>query len=112
MGVVPEFQQLHLLQGDAQQPDVLRHRHVVGPFGGLGAAAVAVSTAAGGLLQGVGKPEPLRENLSGCWSRRIDVTHRLVFRVEGSVYPADRGADAAAALRQRLRRLLTPLVHA
>ena len=29
---------------------------------------------------GMGKPEPLRENLSGYWSRRIDDTHRLVYR--------------------------------
>jgi toxin YoeB len=28
---------------------------------------------------GIGKPEPLRENLSGFWSRRIDDTHRLVY---------------------------------
>lgn len=27
--------------------------------------------------------EPLRENPSGCWSRRIDDEHRLVYRVEG-----------------------------
>lgn len=26
--------------------------------------------------EGIGKPEPLRENLSGCWSRRIDETSR------------------------------------
>ena len=32
---------------------------------------------------GIGKPEPLRENLSGCWSRRIDDEHRLVYRLEG-----------------------------
>ena len=31
---------------------------------------------------GIGKPEPLRENLSGYWSRRIDDTHRLVYAVE------------------------------
>jgi len=29
---------------------------------------------------GIGKPEPLRESLSGYWSRRIDDTHRLVYR--------------------------------
>jgi toxin YoeB len=29
---------------------------------------------------GIGKPEPLRGNLSGYWSRRIDATHRLVYR--------------------------------
>ncbi|MBO5046873.1 MAG: Txe/YoeB family addiction module toxin [Clostridia bacterium] len=30
---------------------------------------------------GLGKPEPLKGNLSGFWSRRIDDTHRLVYRV-------------------------------
>ena len=30
---------------------------------------------------GLGKPEPLKENLSGWWSRRIDDTHRIVYRV-------------------------------
>jgi len=33
-------------------------------------------------FQGVGKPEPLRENLSGFWSRRIDDTNRLVYAVD------------------------------
>jgi Txe/YoeB family toxin of toxin-antitoxin system len=31
---------------------------------------------------GIGKPEPLRENLTGYWSRRIDDTNRLVYAVE------------------------------
>jgi toxin YoeB len=30
---------------------------------------------------GVGKPEPLKAELSGCWSRRIDPEHRLVYQV-------------------------------
>lgn len=30
---------------------------------------------------GIGKPEPLKENLSGYWSRRIDETNRLVYRI-------------------------------
>ncbi len=34
-------------------------------------------------FSGIGKPEPLKENLSGFWSRRIDDTHRLVYVVEG-----------------------------
>lgn len=33
-------------------------------------------------FEGVGKPEPLRENLAGFWSRRIDDTNRLVYGVE------------------------------
>ncbi|MBZ2188785.1 Txe/YoeB family addiction module toxin [Alcanivorax sp. JB21] len=33
-------------------------------------------------FEGIGKPEPLRENLSGFWSRRIDDTHRLVYAVD------------------------------
>lgn len=32
-------------------------------------------------FRGIGKPEPLRGELSGFWSRRIDDTHRLVYRV-------------------------------
>lgn len=30
---------------------------------------------------GIGKPEPLKANLSGWWSRRITGEHRLVYRV-------------------------------
>ena len=33
---------------------------------------------------GVGKPEPLRGELSGRWSRRIDSEHRLTYRVTDS----------------------------
>ncbi|WP_037405919.1 Txe/YoeB family addiction module toxin [Snodgrassella communis] len=31
--------------------------------------------------KGIGKPEALRENLSGFWSRRIDDKNRLVYRI-------------------------------
>jgi len=34
---------------------------------------------------GSGKPERLRGDLSGCWSRRIDHEHRLVYTIEGGV---------------------------
>ena len=34
-------------------------------------------------FSGIGKPEPLKENLKGFWSRRIDKTHRLIYKVEG-----------------------------
>lgn len=35
---------------------------------------------------GIGKPEPLRENLSGWWSRRIDDSNRTVYRIrEGRI---------------------------
>lgn len=30
---------------------------------------------------GIGKPEPLKGNLSGLWSRRIDEYNRLVYRI-------------------------------
>ena len=32
-------------------------------------------------FDGIGKPEPLKHNLSGLWSRRIDKTNRLVYEV-------------------------------
>lgn len=38
-----------------------------------------------GSFDGLGKPEPLKEDLSGFWSRRIDDTNRLVYRVQGEV---------------------------
>jgi toxin YoeB len=31
---------------------------------------------------GRGKPEPLKHELAGCWSRRIDSEHRLVYEVQ------------------------------
>jgi toxin YoeB len=31
--------------------------------------------------QGAGQPEPLKHELAGCWSRRINQEHRLVYQV-------------------------------
>lgn len=36
-------------------------------------------------FEGIGKPEPLKGNLTGFWSRRIDEEHRLVYVVEDSI---------------------------
>lgn len=33
-------------------------------------------------FEGIGKPEPLKENLTGFWSRRIDDTNRLVYAID------------------------------
>ena len=33
-------------------------------------------------FEGKGKPEPLKFDLAGLWSRRIDQEHRLVYKVE------------------------------
>jgi toxin YoeB len=33
-------------------------------------------------FRGAGKPEPLKHELKGCWSRRIDQEHRLVYEVQ------------------------------
>ncbi|WP_433598435.1 Txe/YoeB family addiction module toxin [Nocardia sp. CA-135953] len=32
--------------------------------------------------EGIGKPEPLRHNLSGLWSRRITGEHRIVYKID------------------------------
>jgi len=38
-------------------------------------------------FRGIGKPEPLKHDLSGYWSRRITDEHRLVYKVEkGTVF--------------------------
>lgn len=36
-------------------------------------------------FDGIGKPEPLKENLNGFWSRRIDDVNRLIYRIHGDV---------------------------
>jgi len=35
-------------------------------------------------FQGLGKPEPLKHELAGCWSRRITPAHRLVYKVSAA----------------------------
>ena len=45
---------------------------------------IARATAAGSPHEGIGKPEPLKGELSGWWSRRITDEHRLVYTVDGS----------------------------
>ena len=32
-------------------------------------------------FEGIGKPEPLKHNLTGCWSRRINQEHRIVYEL-------------------------------
>lgn len=34
--------------------------------------------------EGIGKPEPLKFDLAGLWSRRIDLEHRLVYCIDGT----------------------------
>lgn len=45
-------------------------------------------------FRGIGKPEPLRDTLSGWWSRRIDGEHRMVYRIAG------KGEDQVAEIMQ------------
>ena len=39
----------------------------------------------GNPFDGIGRPEPLRGNLSGFWSRHVDERNRLVYRIEEDV---------------------------
>ena len=42
---------------------------------------------------GIGKPEPIREDLSGYWSRRIDDVNRIVYKiVDNTIYIAQCGS--------------------
>ncbi|MEO7215974.1 Txe/YoeB family addiction module toxin [Mucilaginibacter sp.] len=34
-------------------------------------------------FEGSGKPDPLRHNLAGWWSRRINLEHRIVYQIDG-----------------------------
>ncbi len=49
-------------------------------------------------FKGIGKPEPLKHELKGCWSRRIDQEHRLVYQISENkirFYPVDIIIDPA-----------------
>lgn len=52
-------------------------------------------------FSGIGKPEPLKGNLTGWWSRRIDREHRLVYRLfEAGVPQKRKGASQATRFLQ------------
>ena len=36
-------------------------------------------------FSGIGKPEPLKHNFQGMWSRRIDQRHRLIYEISAEV---------------------------
>jgi toxin YoeB len=36
-------------------------------------------------FEGIGKPEPLKHDFEGCWSRRIDQEHRLIYFIKDEV---------------------------
>lgn len=38
-----------------------------------------------GHFDGIGKPEPLKENYAGFWSRRIDDSNRLIYRINNGI---------------------------
>jgi len=42
---------------------------------------------------GIGKPEPLKGDMSGWWSRRIDDKHRLVYRIDNDTVEINKCKD-------------------
>ncbi len=59
------------------------------------------------LFAGIGKPEPLRENLAGCWSRRIDEEHRLAYRLDGELLVILACPNGLIKTRSRIRLLMS-----
>ena len=58
------------------------------------------------LFAGIGKPEPLRENLAGCWSRRIDEEHGLVYQLDGELLVTLACPNGLIKTRSRIRLLM------
>ncbi len=46
-------------------------------------------------FKGLGKPEPLRYDLKGCWSRRITSEHRIIYKISGT-----KGVDQKCVILQ------------
>lgn len=36
----------------------------------------------GNPFKGLGKPEPLKHDFQGCWSRRVSSSHRMIYKIE------------------------------
>lgn len=45
-------------------------------------------------FSGLGKPEPLKHELAGCWSRRIDTEHRLIYQVLPVSAPVQKSSNS------------------
>lgn len=49
--------------------------------------------------EGIGKPEPLKGDLSGWWSRRIDDTHRIVYKEQTAISLSHPVSDIIVTLK-------------
>ena len=54
---------------------------------------------------GIGKPEPLKYELAGYWSRRINSEHRIVYSVDEEVVRGPRLADSPPSLRKATKKV-------
>ena len=71
----------HLDFTDKANEDIAAHRKA-GNKAVLSKLLVLLEELAEHPFTGTGKPEPLKHNLSGMWSRRINKEHRLIYEVE------------------------------
>lgn len=60
--------------------------------------------------EGIGKPEGLKENLSGYWSRRIDDVNRLVYRIENDLIEVYSARDITTIEAKKRGRPMAVLV--
>ena len=49
-------------------------------------------------FSGLGKPEPLKHELKGYWSRRINNEHRLIYKEEGAAFPFPHSSSELAEI--------------
>ena len=73
---------MRLVFADAAREDYLWWRSS-GNEKGLARVNALIRAAPGQPFRGIGKPEPLKGNLKGWWSRRITDAHRFVYRLKG-----------------------------
>ena len=62
-------------------------------------------------FEGIGKPEPLKENLSGFWSRRVDESNRLVYAVNDTKVGLGVGITKELEKKFDAVKLVLSLIH-
>lgn len=71
-----------ILRISEQAKDDIREHKISGNKSALNKITLLLEELTQHPFTGIGKPEPLKHNLAGYWSRRIDKEHRLIYELK------------------------------
>lgn len=74
-----------ILRISEQAKDDIREHKISGNKSALNKITLLLEELTQHPFTGIGKPEPLKHNLAGYWSRRIDKEHRLIYELKDNI---------------------------